>query len=115
MSRITLATFLTLFGLGGCLGGCASLQKKPIEEQREFLKMVSDFARENDMAVAITAAYDGDTSVYGKTSFGVKTGAVVQATLIANAADPDGAQDGTTNPGFPPGAVVISGEPVPNN
>jgi len=71
------------------LVGCQSPGPQNMQEQMEYMKLLSEFARENDMALSISLNFTGRAGFYAEEAVGVNTGIQLQATIIANAGDSD--------------------------
>ena len=69
--------------------GCQSAGPQNFQEQMEYMKVLSEFARENDMALSVSVNFTGRAGFYAEEVVGVNTGVQLQATIIANAGDSD--------------------------
>lgn len=86
---MTLFLFLAIFTLG-----CQSAGPKTMDEQLQYLKAISEFARDNDMALSVQVTFSGRAGIFQEAALGVDTGVQIQATVIANAGDADKTPDG---------------------
>lgn len=75
-----LKMLLALFSIG-TVAGCVSKQQS-IQEQRQVLEMMTDFARENNVTMVGQAGYNGRTGLYQESAIGVSTGLTAQGTFI---------------------------------
>lgn len=84
----TFVALATIASIGTCLPlGCNAPKANSMDEFKQQLTTLSDFARENDAVVVVTANLSDDVGLYGKQEFGIHSGINAQATVVLNSSD----------------------------